>query len=69
MNKGLEGLLVRIFADEEGNDAALVVRSLQALSAAGYRADEAMVQGALTTCHDSQSFAWDLMRSAGVPET
>ena len=69
MNKGLEGLLVRIFADEEDNDPALVVRSLQALSAAGFRADEVMVRGALTTCHDAQSFAWDLMRAAGASET
>lgn len=69
MNKGLEGLLVRIFADEEGDDAALVVRSLQALSAAGFLADEVMVRGALTTCHDAQSFAWDLLRAAGVSET
>ena len=64
MKKALEGLLVRIFVDEEGDDAALIARSLQALSAAGFQADEAMVQGALTTCHDGQSFAWDLIRIA-----
>lgn len=68
MKKALEGLLVYIWEEERDNDAGLISRSLAALRAAGLRGDNAMVRGALSTCHDAESFAWDLMRDAGVPD-
>jgi hypothetical protein len=68
MKKALEVLLVRIFTDEIDNDDALISRSLAALSAAGLRAEEADVRGALLTCDGAESYAWDLMRAAGLEE-
>lgn len=64
MNKPLEALLASIYSDEDGNVANITERSLKALSAAGLPANREDVKGALLTCHDELSFAWDLIRFA-----
>ena len=64
MKKELHGMLMGIYTEEPHDDKALIARSLSALHAAGLRANEKDVKGALNTCHDPESFAWDLVRFA-----
>lgn len=69
MEKVLTQLLQLIYTEADGDDQELIDRAVHALEAAKYKADRDLVQGALTTCNDAESFSWDLVRAAGVPET